>query len=107
MGAESAVSKMEKLTSLEILPPQTSDFSIAGVHIHLTSNEDTQRIQSKWKVNRFIFQMCILALPTQETFPWAPKLNFSGLSSDWPKSLIQQILKCVTLFHGHCGNLPF
>ncbi|KAF4788356.1 Chloride intracellular channel protein 5 [Turdus rufiventris] len=49
MGAESAVSKMEKLKSLEILSPQTADFSIAGVHIHLTSNEDTQRIQSKWK----------------------------------------------------------
>lgn len=36
MGAESVVSKMEKCKFLEILSPQTPDFSIAGVHIHPT-----------------------------------------------------------------------
>lgn len=34
MGAESAISKMEKRKSLEILSPQTTEFSVAGVHVH-------------------------------------------------------------------------
>lgn len=33
MGAESDVSKMKKRKCLEILSPQTPDFSTAGIHI--------------------------------------------------------------------------